>query len=77
MRCRFLLIDERRGRQIARRLGIPIAGLAGVLLAAKQRGRLASVGSVLSALARQGYRLSDALVAEVLRLAGEPHRPGQ
>ncbi len=75
--CRFLLIDERRGRQIARRRGIPVVGLAGVLLAAKQQGLLESVGSVLAALSRQGYRLSDALVEEVLRLAGEMGRKGE
>ncbi|MBK1703416.1 DUF3368 domain-containing protein [Halochromatium glycolicum] len=68
---RFLLIDERRGRAIARRRAIPVVGLAGVLLAAKQRGRLDAVEPVLRALSQQGYRLSDALVAEVLRLAGE------
>lgn len=72
--CRFLLIDERRGREIARRRGIPVVGLAGVLLAAKRSGLLESVGSVLADLSRQGYRLSDALVAEVLRLAGETGR---
>ncbi|TVQ89163.1 MAG: DUF3368 domain-containing protein [Chromatiaceae bacterium] len=72
--CRFLLIDERRGRQIARRRRIPVVGLAGVLLAAKQQGLLESIGSVLAALSRQGYRLSDALVAEVLRLSGETGR---
>ncbi len=75
--CRFLLIDERRGRQIARRRGIPVVGLAGVLLAARQQGLLESVGSVLAALSRQGYRLADALVAEVLRLAGETGRKGE
>jgi predicted nucleic acid-binding protein len=69
--CRFLLIDERRGRAIARRRGIPVAGLAGVLLAAKRRGLLESVQPLLMELARQGYRLSDALVLKVLRLAGE------
>jgi predicted nucleic acid-binding protein len=69
--CRFLLIDERRGREIARRRGLPVVGLAGVLLAAKQSGLLESVGPVLADLSRQGYRLANALVAEVLRLAGE------
>ena len=77
MRCRFLLIDERRGRQIARRRGIPVVGLAGTLLAAKQRGLLESVRSVLTALSQQGYRLSDTLVEEVLRLAGEADRQGE
>lgn len=69
--CRFLLIDERRGRAIARRHAIPVVGVAGVLLAAKRRGLLEQVEPVLSALSKTGYRLSDALVAEVLRLAGE------
>ncbi|MCF8005639.1 MAG: DUF3368 domain-containing protein [Chromatiaceae bacterium] len=69
--CRFLLIDERRGRAMARRQGIPVVGVAGVLLAAKRRGLLETVKPVLLALSRQGYRLSDALVAEILRLAGE------
>ena len=69
--CRFLLIDERRGRAMARRQGIPVVGVAGVLLAAKRRGLLEIVQPVLLALSRQGYRLSDALITEVLRLAGE------
>lgn len=69
--CRFLLIDERRGRVIARRRGIPVVGVAGVLLAAKRRGLLETVKPVLLALSNHGYRLSDALITEVLRLAGE------
>ena len=60
---RFLLIDERRG--------MPVVGLAGVLLAAQRSGLLDSVGMALTELSQQGYRLSDALVAEILRLAGE------
>lgn len=74
--CRFLLIDERRGREIARRRGIPVVGVAGVLLAAKRSGLLMSIGPTLADLTRQGYRLSEALVAEVLPLAGEPERIG-
>jgi predicted nucleic acid-binding protein len=69
--CRFLLIDERRGREVARRRGVPVVGLAGVLLAAKRSHLLDLVGPLLADLSRQGYRLSDVLVAEVLRLAGE------
>lgn len=75
-KCRFLLVDERRGRQIARARGIPVVGLAGVLLAAKRSGLLASVAPALADLSLEGYRLSDALVSEVLRLAGEPESGG-
>jgi predicted nucleic acid-binding protein len=71
LRNRLLLIDERRGRQVARVRGLPVVGVAGVLLAARRTGRLASIGAVLSELSQQHYRLSDALVYEVLRLAGE------
>lgn len=74
--CRFLLIDERRGRQIARARGIPVVGLAGVLPAAKRSGLLASVASTLADLSLAGYRLSDALVSAVLRLAGEAESAG-
>ena len=76
IKCRFLLIDERRGRQIARARGVPVVGLAGVLLAAKRSGLLPSVASTLADLSREGYRLSDALVSEVLRLAGETESAG-
>ena len=74
--CRFLLINERRGRQIARARGVPVVGLAGVLLAAKRSGLLPCVASTLADLSREGYRLSDALVSEVLRLAGETESAG-
>ena len=74
--CRFLLIDARRGRQIARARGIPVVGLAGVLLAAKRSGLLPSVAAALADLTREGYRLSDTLVSEVLRLAGEAESAG-
>ena len=71
LQARFLLIDERLGRQVARVRGLPVVGVAGVLLAARRTGRLDSVAAALRALSQQHYRLSDALVHEILRLAGE------
>ncbi len=68
---RFLLIDERRGRQVAKSRHLKVAGIAGVLLAAKQKGLLDAVAPELEALRRAGYRLSAQLIDEVLRLAGE------
>ena len=69
--ARLLLIDDLRGRRIARRRGIPVAGVAGVLLAAKSRGEIAAVGPILRRLSEAGYRLSPRLVAEVFAAAGE------
>lgn len=67
----FLLIDERRGREFARRRGLPVVGSAGILLAAKRRGLLASVTDEIDKLAAIGYRLAPRLVDEVRRLADE------
>jgi len=69
--CRFLLIDERKGRAVARRRGVPVAGIAGVLLAAKKRGFIDEVLPLVKNLEQIGYRMSSALVSEITRRAGE------
>lgn len=66
-----LLIDELRGRKLAAELGIPVLGLCGLLLLAKQRKQLATVAPLIERLRRHGYYISDVLHQEVLRLAGE------
>lgn len=71
MGARFLLIDERRGRAAARARGIPVVGVAGVLLVVKERELIPEVAPWLGRLAAAGYRLSTDLMAKVLRLAGE------
>jgi len=69
--ARFLLIDDAKGRRVARGRGVAVVGVAGMLLAAKSRGALAAVGPTLDELSRVGYRLSAQLVAAVLDKAGE------
>jgi predicted nucleic acid-binding protein len=67
-----LLIDERRGRQEAMKLGIPIIGILGVLLLAKQRGLVPQVQPTMDALIEQaGFRVSSQLYAQVLSQANE------
>ena len=69
--CKFLLIDERKGRAIAKRRGVPIAGIAGVLLAAKKQGFIDEVLPIIKYLEDACYRLSPALIKEIGNLSGK------
>jgi len=71
MNCKFLLIDERKGRAIANRRGVPVVGIAGVLLAAKKRGLIDAVMPILQNMEQAGYRMSAGLTKEIARLARE------
>jgi uncharacterized protein len=66
-----ILVDQRLGRIVARRHDIAVIGSAGILLAAKSRGLIPAMGPILDQWISFGYRLSNQLVAEVLRRAGE------
>lgn len=71
MNARFLLIDERKGREVAIRRGVPIAGIGAVLLAAKRHGHILSVTVELGELKKAGYRLSASFVIEDPELHAE------
>lgn len=67
-----LLMDESRGRRVARSIyALPVVGTGRVLIEAKRRGLLPTVAPVVSAIRAHGYWLSDRIVAEILRQAGE------
>jgi len=70
----LVVIDERLGRRHAKRLGLTLTGTLGVLLKAKREGLLSEVRPVVEAVRQGGVRLADALVEEVLVLAGEGRR---
>ena len=70
-----LLIDERRGRAVDKRHGLPVIGTGGVLVTAKRRGDIASVRAELAALQGAGYRIAPALRDRLLELADERHEP--
>lgn len=67
----LILIDDRAGREVAKRLNIPVSGLVGVLLLAKERGLLEKVGPLVEELRDKGYWLSDEVVRTARELAGE------
>ena len=66
-----LLIDERAARRVAISRQLPVIGTIGILVLAKQRGRLESVKAVLDALITNGMRISDRLYNQALTLAQE------
>ncbi len=67
----LVILDERLARRHARHLGLPLTGTLGVLLRAKQAQYIPALRPLITAIRQGGIWLSDPLVAEALRLAGE------
>ena len=66
-----IIVDDRKAREVAQRIGVPVTGTVGLLLKAKQEGVIANVRPLLDALDANHFRISDDLRAEALKLAGE------
>jgi len=68
----LVLMDERDGRNRARRQGLRSMGVVGVLLLAKERGLIPEVRPRLDALhGKAGFWLSDPVYRQALASAGE------
>lgn len=68
----LLLIDERRGRAEADRLGVRITGLLGILVEAKRRNLIAAVKPLIDAMiATSEFRVSPALYNQILEMVDE------
>jgi len=71
-RADVLLVDELDGRRIAKREGIPIIGLMGVLATAKIKGLVVSIRPLIEKLENEAdFRFSAELKQDTLRLANE------
>ena len=66
-----LLIDDKRGRKVAKINNISIIGSLGVLLAAKERGLITEIAPMLKLIERSDVHLAENLVKMVLELANE------
>jgi len=67
-----LLIDERKGRNLAIQEGVPVLGLVGVVLLAKRRGLIPSARTLLQRLEREaGMYLGEDLREKALKAVGE------
>ena len=72
LKADFLLLDERKGRAIATRLGLRPIGLLGVLVEAKHKRLITDLRSVLDDLIRKaGFWISQELYEHALKIAGE------
>ena len=67
----LLLIDDRAGREVAKKLNIPTTGLIGILLISKERGLVENVVALTEELRKNGYWFSDEVIDIAKRLAGE------
>jgi hypothetical protein len=66
-----LLIDDHRARIIAEHNKINCIGALGLLLVAKQNGKINEVGPYIQKLRQSSIHYGDALLDRVLKLAGE------
>jgi predicted nucleic acid-binding protein len=73
-RADVLLLDERRGRAHAQRLGLPTTGTLGVLRLARDRGLVPGVAPLLDELRRRGFRIGADLVERIRQEEAAPDR---
>lgn len=67
----LLIIDERKGRKIAKDLQIKTIGTLGILLEAKQQGHVTNLRPLIDALQQTDFRISKDLLNAILSQAGE------
>lgn len=67
-----ILLDERRGHEVAVELGLLTIGILGILLRAKQARKLSVLKPIIISLqCDAGFWISESLREQILRLAGE------
>ncbi len=68
----LVLLDERKGRTIASRMGLKPVGLLGLLIEAKHKGLIPATKPVMDDLVKKaGFWISPELYSRVLQAAGE------
>jgi uncharacterized protein len=67
----LLILDDSLGRRIADLYRLKYTGTLGVLIKAKKLGHLDEIAPVIDQLRTQGMWLTDNIIGDILRLAGE------
>ena len=71
LQARLLLVDEQKARKVATRAKIQIVGTLGLLLRAKQEGRITAIRPITDQFLRRKRYYTPTLIAQVLQAAGE------
>lgn len=67
----LLVIDEKKGRTIAKKLGLQITGTLGIIVKGKKLGVIESVRDVLVKLEKYNFWISESLKKKILKEVGE------
>lgn len=67
----LLIIDESKGRKIAREMGLLVTGSLGLIITAKRKGHISSVKEFIKIIEKTNFRLSPSIIQSVLQKAGE------
>lgn len=67
----LLVIDEKKGRTIAKKLGLQITGTLGIIVKGKKLGVIESVRDVLEKLEKYNFWISESLKKKILKEVGE------
>jgi len=71
MRADLLLLDEKKARKVAAGAGFTVMGVAGILLLAKNLGLIQEIKPLFEELRRAKFRISENIMFEILKKAGE------
>lgn len=63
--CRIIL-DENKGRSVAKRLGLKVTGTVGIIIKAKELGLIKSGKEILFQLEKHGFWLSEHLKNQII-----------
>lgn len=66
-----LILDDLKARKTAKSMNLKITGTLGVLVKAKQEDCISSIREILELLRTTDFRMSEALIEEILRQVGE------
>lgn len=67
----LLIIDDLKGRKLAKRFRLTITGTLGVLAQAKRQKHISLVKPLLDKIKNTDFRLSEQLILELLKQVGE------